>query len=230
MALMLLDHMWVTVIPGNGWMTCAGRLAFPIFAFLSVEGYFHTSNVRKYLLRLGICALISEIPFNLMTAGTVFFPFHQNVLFSLLMGVAGIHLMETVRKTGKVWLSVLTDLCVVLSGLALGFITLADYYAAGFLTIFTFYFFRGRKWWCILGQIILMCFINFKMLGGQVYPLSLFGLDIEFPQQGFAVLALIPIWLYNGKRKIKSKLFQYFCYAFYPLHMLILYLIAVYVI
>ena len=48
MVLMLLDHLWATVIPGNQWMTCVGRLAFPIFAFMISEGYVHTSDFKKY--------------------------------------------------------------------------------------------------------------------------------------------------------------------------------------
>ena len=47
MGLMLCDHLWATVVPGNDWLTCIGRLAFPIFAFMTVEGYFHTKNLKK---------------------------------------------------------------------------------------------------------------------------------------------------------------------------------------
>ena len=48
MAFMLCDHLWGTVIPGNEWLTCIGRISFPIFAFMIVEGYFHTKNIKKY--------------------------------------------------------------------------------------------------------------------------------------------------------------------------------------
>ena len=59
MTFMLLDHMWATIVPGNNWMTYVGRLAFPIFAFQIVEGFYHTSNRKNYTKRLLILALIS---------------------------------------------------------------------------------------------------------------------------------------------------------------------------
>ena len=65
MILMLCDHLWGTIVPGNDWLTCIGRISFPMFAFMIVEGYFHTSNLKNYVKRLLIFALISEIPFNL---------------------------------------------------------------------------------------------------------------------------------------------------------------------
>ena len=50
MAFMLCDHLWGTVVPGNNWLTVIGRLALPIFAFMIVEGYFHTKNLKRYIL------------------------------------------------------------------------------------------------------------------------------------------------------------------------------------
>ena len=52
MTFMLMDHLWATLLPAQEWLTCVGRLAFPIFAFMTVEGYFHTHDLRKYLRRM----------------------------------------------------------------------------------------------------------------------------------------------------------------------------------
>ena len=126
MVLMLMDHLWATLLPAQDWLTCAGRLAFPIFAFMAVEGYFHTHSFRKYALRLALFAVLSEVPFDLMYGGTWFYPVHQNVIWTLLLGLLGIHLMETVRKKQKTWLYLLTALLVVLIGTVLGTLSMVD--------------------------------------------------------------------------------------------------------
>ena len=87
LTLMLLDHLWATVVPGNNWMTYLGRMAFPIFAFQTAQGYIHTRDFKAYCKRLVIFALISEIPFNLMLMSSPIFPFHQNVMLTLLLGL-----------------------------------------------------------------------------------------------------------------------------------------------
>ena len=225
MALMLCDHLWATLLPAQEWLTCVGRLAFPMFAFMAAEGYFHTRSFKRYALRMLVFALLSEIPFDLMYGGTWFYPVHQNVIWTLLIGLLGIRAMEAVREKGKLWLYVLTCVGVTALGAALGTLGLVDYYGAGVLTVFVFYFFHGREWWKLLGQILALYWINVRMLGGQVYPMTILGMDVELSQQGLALLALVPIWLYRGRQGHHSKAFQYACYAFYPVHMLILALI-----
>ncbi len=225
MTFMLMDHLWATLLPAQEWLTCVGRIAFPIFAFMAVEGYFHTHNLKKYLLRMLIFAVISEVPFDLMYGGTWFYPVHQNVIWTLMMGLAGIHLMETVRKKKSTFVYILVSAIVVILGGLLGTLSMVDYYGIGVLTVFIFYFFRGRKWWCLLGQMLALYWVNVELLGGLMYPIRLFGMEFELCQQGLALLALLPIWLYRGRQGYHSKPFQYFCYAFYPMHMLVIVLV-----
>jgi hypothetical protein len=226
MAFMLSDHMWASLFPDQDWMTCLGRLAFPIFAFMVVEGYFHTHDLRQYVKRLLLFAVISEIPFDLFYNGSFFYPFHQNVLWTFLLGILGIWVIERVRKQGNWILTILTAAIVVLLSWILGTITMVDYYGAGILTVLCFYFFRGRKPWCLAGQLIALYWINVGLLGGRTYLVTFLGREWELAQQGLALLSLIPIWLYRGRRGIKGKGFQYFCYGFYPVHMLILTILA----
>ena len=138
MALMLMDHLWATLLPAQEWLTCAGRVAFPIFAFMAVEGYFHTHDLKKYTLRLLLFALLSEIPFDLMYGGTWFYPVHQNVIWTLLLGILGVHLMETVRKKQKTWMYLLVSALVVAAGAVLGTLGMVDYYGTGVLTCSSF--------------------------------------------------------------------------------------------
>lgn len=222
MTLMLMDHLWATLLPAREWLTCAGRVAFPIFAFMAVEGYFHTRSFKNYILRMLLFAVLSEIPFDLMYGGTWFYPVHQNVLWTFLLGLLGVWLMEQVRKKGKIWMYLLVCVLVVPAGLVLGTLCMVDYYGVGVLTVFVFYFLHGRKWWCFLGQLAALYWLNVELLGGLMYPVQLFGMEFELCQQGLALLALIPIWLYRGSQGYHSKPFQYLCYAFYPVHMLLL--------
>lgn len=227
MVFMLLDHMWATVMTGNDWMTCVGRIAFPIFAFMIVEGYTHTRDVKKYRKRMLIFALIAEIPFNLMTGGGIFNPFHQNVLWTFLIALYGLDLIEKAGKNSrkiKFWL--IAAAVAVVSWL-IGMVTMVDYMGFGVLMVYIFYFFRRRDIIGFLGQFVCLWLINCEMLGGLVYPVMLFSKEILIPQQGFALLAQIPIWLYRGRQGYHAKWFKTFCYAFYPAHMLVLWLIAV---
>jgi hypothetical protein len=221
MLFMLCDHLWGTIVPGNDWLTCIGRLAFPIYAFMIVEGYFHTKSLKKYVCRLLIFAVISEIPFNLAMGSSLFYPIHQNVLWSFLISVGLIAWNEKVKEK-QIWIRILVGAAAVIIGYIGGIITFVDFYNAGILTVLVFYFFRGKKWWHYIGQAICLYYINFEMLGGLSFGIDIFGQTYFIARQGLALIALIPIWLCKGKQGYHSKAFQYFNYAFYPLHLLIL--------
>lgn len=222
MLFMLCDHLWGTIVPGNDWLTCIGRLTFPIFAFLIVEGYFHTKNLKKYVGRLFIFAILSEIPFNLVMGSSIIYPFHQNVLWTFLIAIGLIYLNEKAKATGKMWLRILVGITTVFLGTILGLITMVDFYHAGVLTVLVFYFFRERNIVSFVGQFICLAYINIEILSGFAYEWNIFGQTFYFTRQGLALLALIPIWLYRGKQGPHNKALQYFYYAFYPVHLLIL--------
>ena len=221
MLCMLCDHLWGTVVPGNDWLTCVGRVSFPIFAFLITEGYFRTKNLKKYVGRLLLFALLSEIPFNLAMSSRVFYPVHQNVLWSFLIAIGLMHLNEKV-KARKVWLRILIGGLSVVLGYAAGLLTMVDFYHAGILTVLVFYLFRQRTWWCAVGQLVCLWYINVELLGGFSYELHWGERVLYLSRQGLALFALIPIWLYRGRQGYHSRALQYACYAFYPLHLLIL--------
>lgn len=235
MAFMLCDHLWATVIPGNQWLTDLGRLAFPIFAFMLAEGFFRTRNRKKYALRLLLFALVSEVPFDFMYGGTAFYPFHQNVLWTFLLAFGCMSLIQWVWTESRQWKNAVLALAVpaitaagvCFAGWLLGNLLMVDYYGAGVLTVLVFYFFHGRRWYDLAGQLVCLTMIHGVLLAGMVYPISLFGLSFDFPQQALALLALAPIWLYRGKQGPHSRPIQLLYYGFYPVHMAILSLLFV---
>ena len=221
--LMISDHVWATTMSFGNWMTYIGRMAFPIFAFQIAEGFIHTKDFKKYALRLLAFGLVSEIPFNLFYSSRWFNPYHQNVMFTLLLGLLAIRVIDNLKEdisAKNIGKSVLWLLLIGIGG-TLGFV---DYGFLGVLTVVMFYLCRGYRFTPIL-QLIGMILINIVFFEGQVFIFEFFGKTLEIPSQGFAVFALIPIWLYNGKKGKSSKILQYGFYAFYPVHMLILYLI-----
>ena len=224
MGLMLCDHLWAMLFPAAEWLTCLGRIAYPIFAFMIVEGYTHTHDLRRYMGRLLFWAVLSEIPFNLMYGGSVFYPFHQNVLWTFLLSLLMIVLAEKARRRFRPVPAALLSAGIAVLGFVLGYAAMTDYYGAGVLTVLAFYFFRGQTWWKRLLQFLCLYVVNIQLLGGYCYIVNLFGHEFELTQQGFALLALLPIWLYRGRQGVRKKAFQYFCYAFYPVHMLLLFL------
>ena len=224
MFLMLLDHACWTIAFDHQWMTCAGRLAIPLFAFLVAEGYRHTGNFKRYLKRMFLFALISEIPFNLMTGGAIINPFHQNVMFTFCIALVLLHMTDKAWNRHW-WEGLLVAVFGGCLGYGLGFLTFVDYYGYGVITVLIFWL-AGKIPFGRVLELAALAYINLELMGGMNYVLTLWGAEIWVPQQVFALLALIPIWMYNGQRGPGGKKWQYFGYVFYPAHILILALLA----
>lgn len=244
MALMFCDHLCMTLLGNQIWLHYIGRIAYPIFAFMLVEGFRHTSNLNKYLGRMFCFALISEIPFDLMCGGIWFFPTQQNVMFTFLISMLLMLLMEQPKKIKNAALKyivfVITALFTLLLGFIVGTITMVDYFGGGIVMVLCFYLFQGDRifsfevqykkawsrnivvWGNRIAQGYLLWQICNEMIGGLCENITVFGRTYEVVVEAFGIFALIPIWLYNGKKGINSKPFKYFCYAFYPAHILIL--------
>lgn len=209
MLLMLCDHLQLTLLPDLPILRCVGRLAFPLFAFMAVEGYLHTRSLKKYLLRLLMLAVISEIPFDLLVSGSVFDPMHQNVIWTIILGLCCIRAFENISADLKKMLSAI----VIIASLAAAIIARVDYSSAGVLTLLAFYAFRGNTVRCRLMQLLSLTFINLVLLG---------GIEFAFPYQALAVLSLPIIWLYDGSQGPHNGFIKAANYLFYPAHMLIL--------
>ena len=214
MLLMLCDHLQLTLLPDLPILRCVGRLAFPLFAFMAVEGYLHTRSLKKYLLRLLMLAVISEIPFDLLVSGSVFDPMHQNVIWTIILGLCCIRAFENISADLKKMLSAV----VIIASLAAAIIARVDYSSAGVLTLLAFYAFRGNTVRCRLMQLLSLAFINLVLLG---------GIEFAFPYQALAVLSLPIIWLYDGSQGPHNGFIKAANYLFYPAHMLMLALLAI---
>ena len=215
---MLIDHMGYTLFPGVMWLRCVGRVAFPIFCFLIAEGCVYTHDRKKYALRLLVFALLSEIPFNLMNSGMIWDPYDQNVLWTLLLGALVCWLMDWALKKCTPLSFVLTGAAMVAAYWLLeAFRT--DYGGWGMLLVAAFYGVHRAPSGAVvkmIAQAFGLAFFSIGVMGGY--------LSIEL----WSLAALVPIWLYNGQRGFSNKVVQYGFYAFYPVHILALSLIAIY--
>ncbi len=183
-----------------------GRLAFPIFCFLLVEGFTRTSDVKKYAVRLGIFSLLSEIPFDLAFKARFLEFSYQNVFFTLLLGLLAMMAVDWVLY--HVWsenprlqsfLSFVLAAAVTVCACAAAELLRADYGAKGVFCIVILYLTRRRK--------------SVQMLAGA----------LSFLWEVPAPAAFVPLCFYNGKRGFRLK---YVFYIFYPAHLLLLYLVS----
>lgn len=170
-----------------------GRIAFPIYAFLLVEGFLHTRDVKKYLTRMFLFAVVSEIPFDLAVFHTPFYWGYQNVFFTLFLGLLA---LAGIRWGTGLWKQALALIMCVGAAQLIN----CDYGAFGVFFIVLLYMTRyEKKTQTVLGALSLVW---------------------ELP----GILAFLPIRLYNGTRGRCGN--KYFFYAFYPAHLLILWMIG----
>lgn len=188
---------WDRIVHVDMLIRYIGRPAFPIFCFLLVEGFLHTRDVKKYAVRLGIFALVSEIPFDLALHLTPFAWKNQNVYFTLLIGLLAIWFIEA---QGETFGARLTGLA---GGALLAELLHTDYGAFGVGLIVALYVMRkNRLWQCVLGALCCLWELT-------------------------APLAFLPIYLYNGERGRQPKWFFYWFYpahllAYYAIGMWVL--------
>ncbi|MBQ8967155.1 TraX family protein [Ruminococcus sp.] len=208
---MIIDHTAAFILRGNDFavrpvftlgplsvsiyllMRITGRIAFPIYCFLITEGYAHTHDKKKYGTNLLVFALISEIPWDLVHTGRLFYQ-KQNVFFTLFLGFLAIYIYERFKEDkGRLALS-------LLGLLAAAFLIKADYGCRGVGFILFLYIMREKN---ILQAIIGSCFFD------KVYAVmaSFVIINMYSGQRGF----------------IRSKPAKYAFYAAYPLHILLLY-------
>ena len=173
-----------------------GRLAFPLFCFLLVEGFVHTHDVKKYVRRLFLFALISEVPFDLAFFRTPFDFSAQNVYWTLALGVLAMAGLKHFEKENGLpgWQGILcAGGCA-----ALALAANTDYNAIGVIIICALYLTRtNRKRQCLAGAL-------------------LFLFELTAP------LAFVLVWFYNGQRGACSPLQKKAFYWFYPVHLLVL--------
>ena len=178
-------------------MRSIGRIAFIVFAFLLAEGFIHTRNKRKYGRNLLVFALLSQLPYSLIHNHFLFYT-HTNVGFTLLLAFLGMLAMEHYKEEKVKFIAILGVIIIVTALIkpVRGF--------AGVGLVWVFYILRSHS---IPKLFIGFCMIARKYTLGQML--------------GFAVLSL-----YNGERGfIKGAIGKYAFYAFYPLHLLILWII-----
>lgn len=211
---MVIDHIgWLLIpAPTSYIFRAIGRIAMPIFAFFVAQGYHYTRSKKRYILTLLFWSVISQIPY-----GFILGPFNFNFIFALFLSTVCIFAIENFKQH-KFWCSVLLIIIVALS--LPFFPPTINYHCFGILLVLAFYFIKDKPMSFLAASVILV--------GIGVQHCISYASDGLYGLAWFAsLLALVLLYFYNGK---KGRLnLKYLFYAFYPLHLTVLYLISLYV-
>lgn len=210
---MLVDHIGMLFLPGLGFRMI-GRIAFPIYCFLLVEGEHYTRNPKRYALRLAIGALLSELPYDLACYGGWSWA-HQSVMVTLLLGFFA---LRVIRWEGNA----LVKLAGVGACAAAAHFLRVSYGCNGVLLIALLALTREAKhrW---LAQLLCMLVVFGRMSSVTLFSIAGFG----FTLQMLGAASVIPIALYSGRKATAGKAVQWGFYLFYPAHQAVLYLLKV---
>lgn len=189
-------------------MRVIGRIAFPIYCFLLVEGFHHTRDLKKYIIRLGIGVLLAEIPFDLAFSGGIDWE-SSSVMVTLLLGCL---MMLAMQKVKGLW-----KIAVILPFFLAAELLRTDYAGNGIAIIAMLALTRGmprEKLLRTAGFVVLLWFGATVQIGSVELPIELFGL-----------LGLIPMFRYSGRKLTRSKAVQWAFYLFYPVHLTVLWIL-----
>ena len=234
---MFFSHFATVFLPHNELLSLlfrfSGRIAAPIFCFFIASGYYYTSNVKKYIFRLLIFALVSHIPY-ILCIGHSFFQ-ATSVILPLAMGLIAL----TAFKSEK--LNIILKLIIVAACCAASY--RADWNFIAVLWILVFGIFHGKfkyqiAGFCIVGAFhLLLTFIRIGTVPNNwlVSIMNDFRLIPAYIKQGFlnswspqwfqlGIFLTIPLLaMYSGKPGKKSRFMTWFFYVFYPAHLLLLF-------
>lgn len=186
---------WEAVRCGYMTMRLIGRLAFPIYCFLLTEGFRYTRSRKRYALRLGVFALLSEVPFDL-AGGDIWDPSYQNVYFTLLLGLLALMLAQPRYERGEYRAVIFTVLAFALAAELLR--SDGGFFGVAFIAVF--HFLRELK--------------AEKYLAGGMVLAGLGALELV------ATVSFIPIHFYDGRKGRTGPLLKWAFYFWYPVHLL----------
>ena len=213
---MLLDHIYTYMIPAGVdvpiWFGYLGKLSAPIFFYLIVEGFFHTRNRKKYLSRLAIFGVA-------MIGVDIIFGIHNNIFLSLTLSILILMIIDFAKNSEKTIMWIPAIVGVVILG-ALYIFTEASLYGLGMTLIF--YIFREKKMTMALIYVGFSLLPVFSVIGMPEAYEQLFLFDYQW----MMVFSIILILMYNGKLGIKNIFTKWMFYIFYPVHLIIVSLIA----